>query len=183
MFKFSSAIVLAAFTLINTASATPPTPYAGQQQREIKALSTEEIESYLAGKGAGLAKAAELNHYPGPKHVLELADKLHLSDAQKSRTQAIFDAMQKEAVRQGKTLVEKEQELDRQFAAGAVTTDSLRSALKQIGELQAQVRGAHLAAHVEQQALLTKTQIATYDELRGYTSGNAAAHGDHSHQH
>lgn len=183
MLKFSSAVALVGFTLISTASAAPPVPYAGQQQRAIKALSAEEIESYLAGKGAGLAKAAELNHYPGPKHVLELADQLQLSDAQKSRTQTIFDAMQKEAVRHGKLLVEKEQELDRQFAAGAVTADSLRSALKQIGELQAGVRGVHLAAHLEQQALLTKTQIAAYDELRGYTSGNAAAHGDHSHSH
>ena len=183
MLKFSSAITLAGLTLISAASAAPSAPYAGQQQRAIKALSTEEIESYLAGKGAGLAKAAELNHYPGPKHVLELAGELQLSDAQKSRTQAIFDAMQKEAVRQGRMLVEKEQELDRQFAAGAVTADSLRSALKQIGELQAEVRGAHLAAHVEQRAILTKTQIATYDELRGYTSGNAAGHGDHSHSH
>src|SRR5262245_34850176 len=36
------------------------TPYAGQQAREIKALSSEEIESYLSGSGMGLAKAAEL---------------------------------------------------------------------------------------------------------------------------
>lgn len=183
MFKFSSAITLAGITLISTVSAAPPAPYAGLQQRAIKALSAEEIESYLAGKGAGLAKAAELNHYPGPKHVLELAGELQLSDTQKARTQAIFDAMQNQAVRHGKLLVEKEQELDRQFAAGAVTTDSLRLALKQIGELQAGVRGAHLAAHVEQRALLGKTQIAAYDKLRGYTSENAATHDDHSHSH
>lgn len=180
MFKFSSIVILSALVFINTASATQPSSYDGQEQREIKALAPEEIQSYLAGKGAGLAKAAELNHYPGPAHVLELADKLQLSEEQKARTKAIFDAMQKEAVRQGKALVEKEQELDRQFAAGVITTDSLRSTLKQIGELQAEVRRAHLQAHLEQKAILTKEQIAKYDELRGYASRNKSEHGDHS---
>ena len=47
-------------------SAEPPSPYAGQEQREIQALSTEEIEGYLSGSGMGLAKAAELNHSPVP---------------------------------------------------------------------------------------------------------------------
>jgi len=38
------------------------------------ALSVEQIEQYRAGAGMGYAKAAELNRYPGPMHVLELAD-------------------------------------------------------------------------------------------------------------
>ena len=160
MFKLSSVVVLYAFALVNTASAIQPSSYTGQQQREIKALSLEEIQGYLAGKGAGLAKAAELNHYPGPAHVLELANKLQLSEEQKTRTKAIFDAMQKEAIYQGKALIEKERELDRLFAAEAATPNNLRSTLEQIGALQAEVRRSHLQAHIEQQAVLTKTQIA-----------------------
>ena len=183
MFKFSSVVILSVFASINTASATQPGSYAGQEQREIKALSSEEIQSYYAGKGAGLAKVAELNHYPGPAHVLELADKLQLSEEQKVRTKATFDVMQKEAVRQGKILVEKERELDRQFAVGAITSDDLRSALMQIGNLQAEIRSAHLQAHLEQKAILTKEQVAKYDELRGYTSRNASESDDHSHNH
>ena len=183
MFKLSSAVILSAFAFVNTASAAPPSSYAGQDQREIKALSSEEIEGYLAGKGAGLAKAAELNHYPGPAHVLELADKLQLSEEQKKRTQAIFDAMQQEAIKQGKALVEKERELDRLFATGGATSGSLRSTLKQIGELQAGVRWSHLQAHIEQKAVLTKTQVALYDELRGYTSQGGSGQGSHSHKH
>ena len=53
-------------------------PYAGQEKREIKALSQEDVEGYLTGQGMGFAKAAELNQYPGPKHVLELARELRL---------------------------------------------------------------------------------------------------------
>jgi len=52
-------------------------PAAAQQ------LSPEEVKQYLSGAGRGYAKAAELNHFPGPMHVLELADKLQLSAEQR----------------------------------------------------------------------------------------------------
>jgi hypothetical protein len=54
-------------------------PYTGQEKREIKALSKKEIDGYISGDGMGFAKTAELNHYPGPRHVLDLADQLQLS--------------------------------------------------------------------------------------------------------
>lgn len=60
-------------------------PYAGEQSRSIKSLSQQETADYLSGKGMGFAKAAELNGYPGPGHVLELADKLALSPTQKGQ--------------------------------------------------------------------------------------------------
>src|ERR1043166_1905183 len=43
-------------------------PYAGQQSREIKSLSDQEIDGLKNARGLGLAKAAELNGYPGPRH-------------------------------------------------------------------------------------------------------------------
>ena len=67
-------IVLAAYVSlwVSTPIAAPVSPYAGEEAREIKALSTAETKSYLSGEGMGLAKAAELNGYPGPSHVLAL---------------------------------------------------------------------------------------------------------------
>lgn len=168
--------ILLAVVVNNVVSAAQPTPYAGQERREIKALSPEEIQDYLAGKGMGLAKAAELNRYPGPAHVLELAEKLQLNAQQKIRSEAIFSAMQADAVRQGRLLVEKERELDRLFAGGGATSEDLRVALEQIGRLQAEVRRTHLQAHIEQQKILTEQQIARYEELRGYTSHVGRAH-------
>lgn len=157
------------------------TPYAGQEQRAIKAMSEKEVQDYLAGKGMGYAKAAELNHYPGPAHVLELAPKLGLSAAQKKSTQEIFAAMQKEATRLGKLLVEKERELDRQFASGTITRDGLRALLNDIGGIQAELRRAHLQAHLDQRKVLTDDQVRQYDKLRGYGSGAAEHQHDHSH--
>ena len=46
--------------------ATPPSPYAGQESRAIKALSDSEIDDLANGRGMGLAKAGELNGYPSP---------------------------------------------------------------------------------------------------------------------
>jgi len=176
VFSLTVVLVLAASNVFANQAA----PYAGQEQRTIKALSADEIQSYLNGKGAGLAKAAELNHYPGPAHVLELADKLELSAQQKARTEAIFKAMQADAIRWGQALVDKEQELDRRFASAAITPQELRSLLEQIGKLQAEVRRAHLQAHLQQRAVLSVEQVAKYDSLRGYGSGQGHGHSGHS---
>ena len=69
---------------------TPVTPYAGQQSREIKALSANQAQDILEGKGMELAKAAELNGYPGPMHVLELAQALQLNQEQRASTQQLL---------------------------------------------------------------------------------------------
>jgi Spy/CpxP family protein refolding chaperone len=162
------------------AAAHTESPYVGQETREIKALSQQEIDDYLNGRGLGYAKAAELNHYPGPRHVLDLAHELALTPEQTRQTQAIFETMQAQAVAFGKQLVDKEQALDRQFANGAMDAVSLHTLLSDIGVLQANIRYAHLLAHLEQKALLTNHQVQLYDQLRGY---GAAPSKRHSHAH
>jgi hypothetical protein len=51
-------------------------PYTGMQARSVKALSEQQVADLQAGRGMGLALAAELNGYPGPIHVLELGEPL-----------------------------------------------------------------------------------------------------------
>jgi Spy/CpxP family protein refolding chaperone len=155
-------------------------PYAGQEVREIKALAPDEVSSLLAGRGMGLAKAAEFNGYPGPLHVLELADRLQLSGEQREKTQALFASMQAKAMSLGRALVEEERALDRLFAGKAATAEQVSASLARIGALQAQVRGAHLEAHLAQVLILTPEQNAKYVEFRGYgdpaARDSAAAH-------
>ena len=155
--------------------------YAGEQSREIKALSDEEVESLLAGKGMGFAKAAELNGFAGPSHVLELADELQLTAEQRTRTAALFASMSANAMASGRMLVAKEQELDQLFATSAVSARQLASTLREIGVLQAQVREAHLQAHLAQVEILTPEQNARYGVLRGY--GKATEQATHKHRH
>ena len=87
-----------------------PDGYAGEERREIKSLSQEEIEQLLQGQGMGLAKAAELNHYPGPRHVLDLGAQLELTPVQREATEAAFRRMRDEAVGLGRQIVERERQ-------------------------------------------------------------------------
>lgn len=168
---------------LNTpAHANPLSPYAGQENREIKALSAEEVENYLAGKGMGFAKTAELNGYPGPSHVLSLANELELTTDQKQHTQALFHAMEEKAIALGRTLVQEEQALDKAFAEKIITPAMLEQALQRIAALQAQIRHTHLHAHLAQVQVLTSEQITRYAALRGYTAGGKTnQHGSHRH--
>jgi hypothetical protein len=68
-------------------SAPALAPYAGLEQRPIKALSAQQIADLKAGRGMGLALAAELNGFPGPLHVLELAAGLELTDEQRTKVE------------------------------------------------------------------------------------------------
>jgi Spy/CpxP family protein refolding chaperone len=172
--------VFVAVTIFSSAiawSGERPSPYVGQETREIKALSAEEILGYLAGDGMALAKAAELNHYPGPRHVLDMADKLRLSEEQRGRTQTIFDNMNAEVRNLGAELVEKERLLDSRFAATTISQAELKQRVAEIAALQGKLRTAHLNAHLAERDLLTREQIGSYDALRGYRG--SAAQGQH----
>ena len=167
--------------LASLAQATSPAPYAGQQSREIKALSGDEQADLLAGKGMGLAKAAELNGYPGPAHVLELAGELALSAEQRARTQAVWQAMDARARALGQQVVDAERELDALFASKQVTRERLGEQVDRIGVLQAQLRAVHLEAHLEQARILTPEQTTRYAARRGYAGGGAAGGGQGGH--
>src|SRR5438046_8369693 len=113
--------ISAALLLTSAAAANAQTPYAGMQTRSIKALSEQQVSDLSAGRGMGLALAAELNGYPGPSHVLELADKLELRADQRDRIKVLFDTMKAEALPIGSKLIAQETELDGLFASRAVT--------------------------------------------------------------
>jgi hypothetical protein len=157
--------------------------YAGQEARAIKALSPAEQADLLAGKGMGLAKAAELNGYPGPLHVLALASQLELTQAQQRDTEALFQAMQSRAQALGSEVVEAERALDVLFERKQIAQPQLSESLARIGALQAQLRTVHLDAHLEQTRILTASQIAKYNELRGYVGhvGSRSHDGQHRH--
>lgn len=151
-------------------------PYSGEELRTIKSLSEKEIEQYLSGAGMGLAKAAELNHYPGPKHVLELADTLGISAEKKRMLEKIYAEMKTAAIDAGKQIVEMEKVLNDAFTADTITLTQLEHVTKEIGALQATLRFVHLRAHIATKSLMTKHQIHLYDQLRGYTSNTKQHH-------
>lgn len=173
-------LILLAIVLLLPGVSQAQTPYAGMQTREVKALSDQQIADLRAGRGMGLALAAELNGYPGPSHVLELADPLKLTPDQRSKVRDMFTAMKSETTPIGQKLIDEEIALDRQFAGKTISPDSLRSATAAIAKTQGELREAHLKYHLQTYAMLDETQLAKYAELRGYTGAAPMPH--HHHQ-
>lgn len=164
----AAASAVTALLALAAAAGAQLSPYAGgHEDREIKALSPEETEELLSGHGMGLALPAELNGYPGPKHVIELADELELSEEQRDAVSQVFDGMLRKAIDLGFEVVAAERRLDALFAQAEATPEALR----------ADLRYTHLAAHLETKALLTEDQVHRYIELRGYgAEGHHAGH-------
>lgn len=109
--------IFAALLCAACAAPTHHGGYAGQEGRAIKSLSAQDVDALLAGHGAGFAKAAELNGYPGPRHVLELAGPLGLSDEQRRASERLMVEHKARARALGMELVEAERSLDALFAA------------------------------------------------------------------
>lgn len=177
----SRTLILCTFMLAATA-AVAQTPYAGMQTRPIKALSEQQVADLGAGRGMGLALAAELNGYPGPSHLLELADRLELSAEQRARVQTLFDSMKREALPIGARLLEQEAELDRLFAGHTVTPDSLKASTAAVAVTQGELRETHLKYHLSTAALLTPVQMQRYADLRGYGKTDRPMMHQHHHQ-
>ena len=149
-------------------------PYATPvyEDRAVKSMSNEDRASYLDGAGHGLSLAAELNGYPGPRHVLDLAGPLALTEAQRAQIHGIIAPMRQAARQYGKQFVEAEQSLDHLFAAGRADEQSVRKLLHESYTALAQVRGAHLQAHILARQALTPAQVMRYQQLRGYVTGH-----------
>ncbi len=152
--------------------------HADLADREIGALSDEEIAGLLEGAGMGYALAAELNAYPGPRHVLDLERELSLTEEQVEAIARIFDEMNERARELGSRLVAAERELDALFRNRSATDGALRELVSAIGALDGEVRYVHLEAHLRTTELLNHDQIMRYQMERGYAHDHSP-HGAH----
>jgi hypothetical protein len=152
-------------------------PYAGQEIRGIKSLSQEDIEGLLAGAGTpfgGMAKPAELNGYPGPRHVLDAveAGEFELANGQRVQIEALYEKMRSEAIGLGKKIVNIEKAIDDAFIGGTITEEILQEKILESASLYGQLRIVHLKYHLAMVDILSPQQVEQYNELRGYTSGD-----------
>ena len=143
-------------------------PYAGEDTREIAGLSSDRIAGLRAGAGLSYALSAELNGWPGPVHVLELADALALDRDTIAEVEGIRASMLAEAIVLGEALINAEAALDALFSEDAPAPDAIAAATAEVGRLDAALRAAHLAAHLQTRPLLSRHQLVVYAEARGY---------------
>jgi Spy/CpxP family protein refolding chaperone len=172
---------LLALSMVVGANAAEPTPHAVWQERGIKAFSPEQIEDYLEGRGMGMALPAELNGYPGPRHVLELAAELDLTAEQRAQTRRLFEDMRRGAIELGAQIVDREAILDEMFLSATVSEAMLRDTALALGRLSGELRAHHLGYHLAMRDLLDPRQIEEYQRLRGYAAGPPRGHGHQGH--
>lgn len=164
-----SLLFLILFSLSAFAEESYKSKYVGQEHRNIKSLSPDDIKELKKGGGWGLAKAAELNGVPGPAHILEMAEKINLTDEQKRKIQKIYNDMKVEAVALGEQLIRLELELNSGFSNGTINKILLDKSVREIEKVRAKLRLVHLSTHLKTPNILSNEQIILYNELRGYS--------------
>ena len=164
-----------------TESETTPTPSAYREllSSEVRGIDADTIEGYLTGAGLGFALPAELNGYPGPRHVLDLASDLELTPEQREQIQSLFDEMESQAIELGQQTLDAEAELEQAFREKTISEDSLNTQLVEIGQLKARLRFVHLRTHLATVAILSQHQVMQYNALRGYGDMPAGHHNEH----
>ena len=168
-------VVIGTFVPKNEESAVKATPtssgYVYLLDSEIRGLDQDTIEGYLTGKGLGQALPAELNGYPGPRHTIDMAEELELTEEQLAQVQALFDDMQSAVIPLGEKYLESVAELELTFREGTTTGEYLQSQLEKITGIEAQMRYAHLSTHLATIDILSHDQIMQYNMMRGYGDG------------
>ena len=163
---------------IDSASSSPTissqsSPYIEQEVRDIKSLSDSDIQSLQNGTGeafGGMAKLAELNGYPGPRHVLDMASELQLIDKQRVEIELIYQNMSNIAKSIGAAIIDIEQDMDGAFANNTITQENLKLLLDKSAALYGQLRLVHLSAHLDTVKMLSMEQVQMYNKIRGYDS-------------
>ena len=130
------------------------------------ALTAEAVRQLLDGDGMGLARPAEMNNYPGPKHLLDRAQELALTTEQQKEISAIRQQVLVRAKPLGRAIVDAERELDAAFKSGTLSDADLQKQLDAIARLQGELRMVHLRAHLITKPILTPEQIRRYYESR-----------------
>jgi hypothetical protein len=171
-----SVIAFAAVTVVadSPQRVADPPPIWG-----IQALSREEIGQLERGGGLGHGRAAELNHYPGPGHVLDLGDELGLEPDQVARLSAIEARLRADTAPLGARILEQQRQLETSFASATAEPKRIRRLTLAMAETEAKLRASHLTAHLDTRAVLSDAQLARYEFLQGYTDAAAPAPSPH----
>lgn len=149
-------------------------PYAGMETAEGTSLTPEEVAELRAAEGMRLALPAELNRYPGPRHVLDMAGPLGLSGSVVAEVERVRAAMAEAAAAKGEEVIDAERGLTELFRSGAATESEVDRLAAVLAGVRGELQAIHLSAHLRTRALLDEAQVERYDELRGYAGGAAS---------
>ena len=118
----------------------------------------------------------KINGYPGPRHVLDLANELELTPDQQNNITAIYEDMKLKAEKLGQEIIHIEKVANEGFANRSITDETLHQLILKSGEIYGQLRYIHLSTHLKMMDILSLEQVDLYNQLRGYSIKK-----DHSH--
>jgi Spy/CpxP family protein refolding chaperone len=124
--------------------------------------SDERADGLRRGLGMGLAKPADDNGYPGPRHVLDAADELGLTPDQRQKTAELVARMQAEAIPASARLLADEDALAALFKDKEADLGNITAAVDTATHSLAAVQVIHLKYHLAMRALLTPAQLSAY---------------------
>jgi len=92
--------------------------------------------------------------------------------SEQEQIEALYEEMRSEAIELGERIIDVEEAIDGEFLDGTITEEFLKEKVLESAGLYGQLRIIHLKYHLFMVDILTPQQVAQYNELRGYTSGD-----------
>ncbi|WP_428329891.1 hypothetical protein [Mucilaginibacter sp.] len=126
----------------------------------VKTLTDEQYTALFNGEDTyGMAKAAELNHYPLPQKALKYKKELDLSPIQVAKLTALEKEFERKKLEMGQTIIHNERTLDSIFKYNRVDNGSLIFYTNRYGLYQGELRNTILQACFATKYLLTPQQV------------------------
>jgi len=100
------------------------------------------------------------------------AGEFEVTDEQKAQIETLYKEMRAEAISLGEQIIELEIAVDDAFTNASIDEAFLEENVTKSARLYGQLRVVHLKYHLSMVDILSDEQVAQYNELRGYTSGD-----------
>ncbi|MDZ4811422.1 MAG: nuclear transport factor 2 family protein [Pseudomonadota bacterium] len=141
-------------------------PPAADDDSALPWMDASERQAIETGQGFAMARAAEAHGLPGPKHVLEYAQALDLSERQRDRMNILMHSMRTAALKEGQNVLAAETALDAELSRPVPDAARVAELADVVGRARGRLRNVHLNAHLAAAPALTSAQRAKYVQLR-----------------
>lgn len=136
-----------------------------QQVSPLKFISSQNYQYYKNGGNSDLYLIAEVNNYPSPGSVLQLAKELSLTTDQKHQVNMIHIELNRKVKEMGGFLIKEQTKLNQLFETRKIDEGSLIYYTNKIGALEGELRNAYLRAHLRTSTLLSAQQLKKYQDI------------------
>jgi len=135
-----------------------------QERMELQNLSQDDISALQ------IAKESKQNGYYSASYILEIEDKINLSDEQKREVKSEPFKTQRNAVLLDTELIYLEKQLYNAFSNKSINEIKLDKYITDIMDVRAKLRLVHLSTRLQTPSILKQEEVFLYSSLRGYSA-------------